>query len=134
MIAAYHQPHPQVPLSPLCRARGANRSWFYAGSVATEPSQEAVALRARIEGIVLELPGYGYRRVTEQLQKEGWSVNHKRMLRILRQESLLCQLKTRFVLTTNSEYACRTYPNLLKGTELIRPDQAWQAGYPRRRG
>jgi putative transposase len=127
MIAAYHAEHPEAPLSWLCAALDANRSWFYERLAAAEPSAEATVLRARIEAIVLEMPGYGYRRVTEQLQDEGWSVNHKRVLRIMREESLLCQLKKRFVVTTDSEHPFRTYPNLLKGTELIRPDQAWQA-------
>lgn len=49
-------------------------------------------LRDAIERIVLEFAGYGYRRVTAALQREGWSVNHKRVLRIMREESLLCQI------------------------------------------
>jgi len=86
-----------------------------------------VALRNRIEEIVLEMPGYGYRPVPKQLQKEGWCVNHKRVLRIMRAESLLCRLQKRFVITTDSQHAYRTYPNLLKTVVLTRPDQVWQA-------
>ena len=127
MISAYKQQHPEVPTSFLCSALGVNRSWFYTRPAAAEPSQEETALRARIEEIVLEFSGYGYRRATQQLHKEGWSVNHKRILRIMRQESLLCQLKKRFVVTTDSEHPFHTYPNLLKEIELTRPDQAWQA-------
>ena len=41
---------------------------------------------------MLEFPGYGYRRVTKELYRRGWSVNHKRVLRIMREESLLCQI------------------------------------------
>lgn len=127
MIAVHYAQHPDVPLSHLCSALDVSRSWFYARPAAREPCAQAVALRARIEEIVLEMPGYGYRRVTEQLQKEGWTVNHKRVLRILRQEALLCQIKKRFLVTTDSEHCYRTYPNLLKGMTLTQPDQAWQA-------
>jgi putative transposase len=46
---------------------------------------------------------------------------------VMREESLLCQLKRRFVPTTDSGHAWRTYPNLLPGTTLTAPDQAWVA-------
>lgn len=76
---------------------------------------------------MLGFPGYGYRRVTKQLQRDGWEANHKRVLRIMREESLLCQLKKRFVVTTNSRHPFEAYPNLLEGMVLERPDQAWQS-------
>lgn len=80
----------------------------------------------------LWLPRYGYRRVTAQLAREGWTgqrtVNHKRVLRVLREESLLCRLQKRFVVqTTDSRHAHRCPPNLLKETTLTGPDQAWVA-------
>jgi hypothetical protein len=49
----------------------------------------------------------------------------------MREESLLCRLKKRFVLTTDSHHPHPAYPNLLKTAQITRPDQAWQAGYPR---
>ena len=45
----------------------------------------------------------------------------------MREESVLCQLKRRFVPTTDSSHSQRTYPNLLKGIVLNAPDQAWVA-------
>jgi putative transposase len=77
--------------------------------------------------LVLEFPGYGSRRVTQALRRSGWPVNHKRVLRVMRQESLLWQLKRRFVLTTDSAHGYRTSPNLLAGAALDRLDQAWVA-------
>nr|WP_262359305.1 IS3 family transposase [Anaerococcus senegalensis] len=39
---------------------------------------------------------YGYRRVTMVLKNKGFNVNHKKVLRIMREESLLCsKFKTR---------------------------------------
>lgn len=76
---------------------------------------------------MLEFPGYGYRRVTKTLQRAGWGVNHKRVLRVMRQESLLCQLERRFVVTTDSAHALQSYPNLLAAAALTGPDQAWVA-------
>ncbi len=54
-------------------------------------------------------------------------VNHKRVLRSMRQESLLCQLQRRFVVTTDSRHGCRVYPNLLRETVLTGLNQAWVA-------
>ncbi len=40
-------------------------------------------LRDKIEKICLDFPRYGYRRMTKQLQRESWIVNHKRILRVM---------------------------------------------------
>ncbi|MDP9382002.1 MAG: IS3 family transposase [Chloroflexota bacterium] len=104
-----------------------SRSWYYDKPSAEQKAQRDVRLRDAIERIVLEFPGYGYRRVTEQLHREEWYVNHKRVLRVMRQESLLCQLKKRFVITTDSAHDHRTYPNLLDGSVLDSLNSAWVA-------
>src|SRR5215212_299384 len=106
---------------------GVSRSWYYERPCAEQKARKDVELRNAIERLVLEFPGYGYRRVTAALRREGWSANHKRVLRIMRQESLLCQIKRRFVPTTDSAHAFGIYPNLIKDTELDRLDQAWIA-------
>jgi len=85
-------------------------------------------MRDRIGEIILECAGYGYRRVTHALAREGWRVNHKRVLRMMQEESLLCHLKKRFVIaTTNSRHRFPVYPNVLAGVVLNAPDQAWVA-------
>jgi transposase InsO family protein len=121
---------PTRSVRQLCRWLSLSRSWYYAQPLAEVPAREDVsdsALRDAIERIVLDFPGYGYRRVTHALRRHGWPVNHKRVLRVLREEALLCQLKRRFVLTTDSAHGYRTYPNLLAGATLTRLDQAWVA-------
>jgi putative transposase len=112
-----------------CQLLGLSRAGYYRHAEPRE-DPEGTALRGAIEQIVLELPGYGYRRVTKQLQRDGWKVNHKRVLRIMREECLLCRLKRRWVRTTDSEHGWRTYPNLLAQAgwrRLTGPDQAWVA-------
>ena len=84
-------------------------------------------LRDRIEEIVAEYPRYGYRRVTRQLKREEWTVNHKRVARVMREESLQCQIKRRWVKTTDSNHRYRVYPNLLEGLTAARPNEAWVA-------
>lgn len=127
MIIAAHDAHPELAIQPLCALLGVSRSWFYARRAQPATDPDEVALRAAIEALTLEFPGYGYRRVTKQLQREGWTVNHKRVLRIMREESLLCQLQRRFVPTTDSRHAFRRYPNLLAERVLDAPNQGWVA-------
>jgi putative transposase len=102
-----------------------NRGWYYARRQALSASSdpdEQVALRDAIEQIILDFPGYGYRRVTHALKRAGWTVNHKRVLRVMREESLLCHLKRHFVHTTDSHYGYPVYPNLVNGRTPDAPD------------
>ena len=92
-----------------------------------EGKKEEADLRDRIEQIVVECARYGYRRVTYQLRREGWKVNHKRVARMMREQSLQCQVKRRWVKTTDSEHGYRIYPNLLKGLAVRKRNQVWVA-------
>ncbi len=88
----------QLPLSirHLCELLQVNRAWYYGsqhGPIEPSKRAEEVALRDAMEQIILDFAGYGYRRVTHALQREGWKVNHKHVLRIMREESLWCHLK-----------------------------------------
>jgi transposase len=103
MIEQAHQQHPELSIEHLCDLFDVSRSWYYERSGQPDSNAEEITLRDEIERIILEFSGYGYRRVTHALKRQGWDVNHKRVLRIMREESLLCHLKKRFVvMTTNS--------------------------------
>lgn len=82
-------------------------------------------LRDKIEAICLEFPRYGYRRVTHQLKHEGCQINHKRVLRIMRESDLLCRVKRKWVKTTDSRHRFPRYPNLIKGMAISRLNQVW---------
>lgn len=127
MITAMHQAYPDLSIRRLCQLTNTGRTWYSTRPAPAERAARDTALRDAIERIVLEFPGYGYRRVTKALQRDGWDVNHKRVLRVMRQESLLCQLQRRFVATTDSSHGLQTYPNLLAKTPLGGPDRVWVA-------
>ena len=127
MIARIKEEHPELSIESLCELIGVSRSWYYEHPSAEQKARKDVVLRDAIEQIVLAFPGYGYRRVTAALRREGWRVNHKRVLRIMRHESLLCQLKRRFTPTTDSAHSFRRYPNLIEDIELEGPDEGWVA-------
>ncbi len=125
MIREARAEYPEVSLKDLCELFSVSRSWYYERPTAQQKAQRDVELRDAIERIVLEFPGYGYRRVSAELRRRGWSVNHKRVLRIMRAESLLCQLQRRFKVTTDSTHSLKRYPNLLKDVILDGLDQGW---------
>lgn len=124
MITQAQQAHPQIALHTLCGLFEVSRSWYYQRLGHWPGIEEELALRDAIEQVIVAFPLYGYRRVTAQLQRQGWRVNHKHVLRIMRQESLLCQLKRSFRVTTNAQHGYPTYPNLLAETTLTAPNQA----------
>jgi putative transposase len=76
--------------------------------------REATALRDAIERITLSFPGYGYRRVTAQLHRDGWAVNHKRVWQVMRAQSLLCHLQRGWVKTTDSQHGHRVYMTYIR--------------------
>jgi transposase InsO family protein len=78
-----------------------------------------------IERIALEFPRYGYRRITHQLEREGITVNHKRVLRLMRESSLLVATKRKWVKTTDSNHCYPVYSNLVKDFILTGINQIW---------
>jgi putative transposase len=81
----------------------------------------------RIETICLGFPRYGYRRVTATLKREGKRVNHKKVLRLMRESDLLCRVNRRRVKTTDSRHHFPRYPNLVKGVTVKRLNHVWLA-------
>ena len=53
-------------------------------------------------------------RITAELKRRGWEVNHKRVGRILREDNLLCIRKRKFKTTTDSHHGYRVHPNLVR--------------------
>jgi transposase InsO family protein len=77
--------------------------------------------------VVLKFSGYGYRRVTHELARRGRPVNHKRVLRVMRERRLLCRPKRRYQTTTDSAHTETRFSNLLPQAVPTQPDQVWQA-------
>jgi putative transposase len=85
------------------------------------------ALRQALLDLAGQYPTYGYRRLTALLKREGWTVNHKRIQRLMRQMGLQRPVKKRKTRTTNSDHPFPRYPNLVKGETAARPDDIWVA-------
>ena len=84
-------------------------------------------LRDEMQKIALESPAYGYRRITKELQKRNFDVNHKRVLRMMRDDNLLCVRRRAFVVTTDSRHSLPVYPNVARGITPTAVNQLWVA-------
>ena len=115
-------------LKGLSAAVGVSRATFYRhrGEV-KGPHRAELQLRRTIQEIALEMPTYGYRPMTVELRHRGWVANHKRVLRLMRAENLLCRPRRRFVATTDSAHSLPVYPNLARQLTTTDTDQLWVA-------
>ncbi len=77
--------------------------------------------------MALEFPSYGWPRMTRELVRRGWAVNHKRVYRLMREDNLLCLRRRKFVITTDSAHDLPVYPNLAREMTLTGVDQLWVA-------
>jgi transposase InsO family protein len=112
----------------MCDLGHVSRSGLYRfDSAAAEPAEADIDLRDDIQKIALEFPCYGRPRITAELKRRGWEVNHKRVGRIMREDNLLCLRRKKFVATTDSSHSLRVYPNLAKDLSPTGIDQLWRA-------
>lgn len=121
-------PQSVATIQRLCRLGGVSRAGYYRRFEASAPARADADLRDEIQRLSLAHRHYGYRRITAQLRREGWVVNAKRVLRLMREDNLL-SLRTRpFVpRTTDSRHGYPIVPNLVRGLSPTGIDQIWVA-------
>ena len=114
----------------LCRLAGVSRAGYYRFWQKSAPRAHDTAVRDAIQRVAL-VNGRrrGYRYISHLLRREdGIVVNHKRVLRLMRQDNLLCLRRKAFVpRTTDSRHDWEIVPNLVRGLRLTGPDQLWVA-------
>ena len=104
-----------------------SRAGYYRFIKPVAEQAEEMELRDAIQKLAVDMPAYGYRRISAALRREGWEVNHKRVLRLMRADNLLCLRKRAFVRTTDSDHELRVYPNLARAMKLTGLNQLWVA-------
>ena len=107
----------------ICEILGVNRSSFYYHPQ-EDPSEET--LRSEIEKLAGRYPRYGYRRITQLLQRQGYTVGTRRVARLMKESNLLVSVK-RACQTTRSLQGDKPWENLLETLEVSRQDQVWVA-------
>jgi putative transposase len=117
-----------LPVGRLCRLGDVSRASYYRHWQASAPRREETGLRDAIQRLALDHRHYGYRRIAALLGREGWQANHKRVLRLMREDNLLALRRKAFVpQTTDSRHGWRVVPNLARGMEPTGLDQLWVA-------
>jgi transposase InsO family protein len=107
---------------------GVSRAGYYRSLRETKPDEAEMAVRVAIQEVVLaHHRRYGYRRVTKDLQRRGMIINHKRVLRLMREDNLLAIRYRKYILTTDSQHAEPVYVNLAARMTLTGVNQLWVA-------
>ena len=114
---------PEYPVKTICDVIELPRSSYYHQPNMTADEALRTALLTQAEA----WPTYGYRRLTAQLRRAGWQVNHKRIRRLMQEMGLQGQAPQRKVGTTNSQHGYCRYPNLVQNLRITRPHQVWVA-------
>ena len=122
------RPQGELTVERMCALAGASRAGYYRPWQASAPREEETAVRDAIQRVALANRRYGYRRIAAQLRRDGLVANHKRVLRLMRRDNLLCLRERPFVpVTTDSRHAWRLVPNLARGLVPSGLDQLWVA-------
>jgi hypothetical protein len=118
-----------IALSRKAELLGVNKrsyyKWLQRPPVDSQRVQQEMKLRNDLQKIAIEFPRYGYRRTTAEFHNRGYKVNHKKVLRLMKEDNLLCVKKQFKPLTTDSNHSHRVYPNLLRYKQITHPDQGW---------
>lgn len=127
LVAEESNAQAELSIAQMCRTLGLGRAEYYRWKSGPQKRDSDVEVRAQIQEIALEWPSYGCGRIRFELQRQGLSVNRKRVQRLMREDNLLCLGKKKFVKTTDSEHGFTVYPNLAANLELSRINQLWVA-------
>ena len=123
LVAQSKAPTDCAVVKRLCRTLSIGRSSYYRGRRGRrDPDLE---LRDQIHKLSLSWPSYGYRPMTRALQRMGYHVNHKRILRLMREDNLLALRRRAFVSTTDSNHDRAVYANLVPGLNVTGVNQLW---------
>ena len=112
----------------MCQLARVSRAGYYRHLAEKEPEKEDMEVRDAIQKVALEhRRRYGYRRISAELRRRDFSVNHKRVLRLMREDNLLAIGRRKFVITTDSRHDLKVYVNLGQRMQLTAIDQLWVA-------
>jgi transposase InsO family protein len=117
-----------LSIERMCELGRVSRAGFYRSLREQGPVEEEMEVRSAIQQIALgHRRRYGYRRISMELRRRGMQVNHKRVLRMMREDNLLAVRQRRFVVTTDSNHTFEVYLNLASRMKLTGTDQLWVA-------
>ena len=114
---------PVLSIVTQCRLLKIARSTVYYRPAPV--SEDDLAVMRRLDELYLATPFYGTRRMVAVLRREGWSVNRKRVRRLMRLMGLEAIFQKPNTSRRQPEH--KVYPYLLRGLSIDRPNQVWCA-------
>ena len=112
----------------MCYLAQVSRAGFYRSFRESHPVEEEMEVRSAIQQAAMDhRRRYGYRRITAELGRRGMAVNHKRVLRLMREDNLLAVQPRAFKVTTDSSHEMEVHLNLADRMKLTGIDQLWVA-------
>lgn len=112
--------HEHLSIRHQCNLLGVHRSGIYYRHAV--PQDESI-LANEIHELWIDMPYYGYRRITEELKRRKHKVNHKKILRIMREMKIQAIYPRPKTTIHNPDH--KIYPYLLRDLKIERPDQVW---------
>ena len=114
------QDHKEISMRTQCQLLDLQRSTMY---YKPTPKTDDSVLMNEIHELWLKKPFYGYRRITHVLKRGGYTINYKRILRLMRLMNLQAIYPKKRLSVPNKDH--RVYPYLLKNLDITKPDQVW---------
>lgn len=120
-IAMVEKGHPRLSVRAQCELLELSRSSLYYQPA--EVSTEQLSLMRRIDEMYTAHPHLGSRGMRDHLRLEGWTVNRKRVQRLMRLMGLESVAPRPGTSAPHSNHPI--YPYLLRGVKLERAGQVW---------
>ena len=117
-----NQEHGELSVRQQCKLLGVSRSNLYYKE--KERSDEALVAN-EISEIWSEMPAYGYRKITKELQRRNYKINHKRVLRLMREMNIMAMYPKPKTSIIKQEH--KKYPYLLRDLKIREPNAVWEA-------
>ena len=121
--AMVDRPAKDLSVRRQCALLNVARSGIYRPRPAA--GADDLALMRRIDALHLELPFYGSRRMTFELNKENREVNRKRVRRLMRVMGIEALVPRPG--TSKAAPGHKIYPYLLRGLKIVEPNHVWAA-------
>ena len=119
-----------VKIERMCALAGVSRAGFYRYLRQRDAWDEEMGVRSEVQKVVLEHQGrYGYRRVTTELRRRGMLLNHKRVARLIREDSLLVARSVLPNVSSDARGRGEISINLANSLENYRSESALGSGH-----